>query len=127
MPQLDYFSFFSQIFWVLFFFTTFYFLNVRQTLPALVCVLKIRRRFLQKSQSSFKNTQPNKIFASHTEFFAVTKAYTSPLNYTLKIGRFFGKFRSANIIYSYFDKQLKNIASGLKASNSLFLFVKKTL
>jgi hypothetical protein len=128
MPQLDHFSFFSQVFWVLLFFTIFYFLNVRQTLPSLVSILKVRRRIFQKSQNSFNNIQPKKtekFFDSHTYFFAVIKIYTLPLNHTLKIGRFFNKLRSINYIAYYFDKQLKKTSSGLKVSNSLFLFVKK--
>lgn len=80
MPQLDHFSFFSQVFWVLFFFTTFYFLNLRQTLPAVASILKVRRRVLQKSQDAFENMQSNKggdFLESHTEFFAFTKTFAS--------------------------------------------------
>lgn len=82
MPQLDHFSFLSQVFWVLLFFTSFYFLNLRQILPGVASILKVRRRTLQKSQSAFESVHPAKdvpLVESHIEFFSFTKIFASVL------------------------------------------------
>lgn len=126
MPQLDHFSFFSQVFWVLFFFTAFYFLNLRQTLPAVASILKVRRRVLQKSQDAFENMQSNKngaVVESHTEFFSFTKAFASvslvsnvvSANLVLK----------APFVKTFFDSEFKKVAPKALALKTFSLFVRK--
>jgi hypothetical protein len=57
MPQFDIFSFFSQLFWVLFGFTAFYLLSTFYLLPALSTILKIRKRKLSTVNNN--NTTTN--------------------------------------------------------------------
>ena len=125
MPQLDHFSFFSQVFWVLFFFTTFYFLNLRQILPAIASILKVRRRVLQKSQDTFDSMQSNKtgnIIESHTEFFTFTKTFafvsvgpTSSITSILK----------TPFVKNSFDFEFKKISPKTLALNSFSRFARK--
>ena len=126
MPQLDHFSFFSQVFWVLFFFTTFYFLNVRQTLPAVASVLKVRRRILQKSQNTFGSLNSDKsasISDSNTEFFALAKVFAS-VSLT-------GRASSQNLLNSQivkdcFDTEFKKVAPQSLVFNIFSRFVRKS-
>jgi len=76
MPQLDSFSFFTQVFWVLFFFTLFYFVNLRQVLPSLATIVKVRRRALQKSQTASDNLElkGNSLPEPHVQFFSLARA-----------------------------------------------------
>jgi len=57
MPQFDIFSFFSQLFWVLFGFTMFYLLSTFYLLPALSTILKIRKRKLSISNNNNSTTK----------------------------------------------------------------------
>lgn len=126
MPQLDHFSFFSQVFWVLFFFTTFYFLNLRQTLPAIASILKVRRRVLQKSQDAFDNMQSNKTgntVESHTEFFAFTKTFASvSLVSALGIAGLF----KAPFVKKSFDLEFKKVAPKSLALSVFSRFARKS-
>lgn len=126
MPQLDHFSFFSQVFWVLFFFTTFYFLNLRQILPAIAAILKVRRRVLQKSQDTFDSMQSSKttsILESHTEFFAFTKTFSS-----VSLVSVFGLARSLKVpfVKDSFDLEVKKVAPKSLALDTFSLFVRKS-
>jgi len=125
MPQLDHFSFFSQVFWVLFFFTTFYFLNIRQTLPAISSILKVRRRVFQKSQDTFEKMQSNKtnnFVESDTEFFALTKTFA-----TFLIPSFTTHFDPSTSvpIKSAFFAQLKTLAPTHVGLERLSGYIKK--
>nr|YP_010127216.1 ATP synthase F0 subunit 8 [Diacronema viridis]QPO84600.1 ATP synthase F0 subunit 8 [Diacronema viridis] len=125
MPQLDHFSFFSQVFWVLFFFTTFYFLNLRQTLPAVASILKVRRRVLQKSQDAFNNMQSNKStnpVESHTEFFAFTKTFAS-----VSLGSPSADLKAlqAPFVKTSFDLEFKKLAPQSLALKAFLFFVRK--
>jgi hypothetical protein len=124
MPQLDHFSFFSQVFWVLFFFTTFYFINLRQTLPAVASILKVRRRVLQKSQDTFDTMQSQKggnSTESHTEFFAFTKTFASVSLHSSTTRDFF----QAPFVKTSFDSEFKKVAPHSLALNTLSFFVRK--
>jgi len=57
MPQFDIFSFFSQLFWVLFGFTMLYLLSTFYLLPALGTILKIRKRKLSMSNNNNSTTK----------------------------------------------------------------------
>lgn len=126
MPQLDHFSFFSQVFWVLFFFTAFYFLNLRQTLPAVASILKVRRRILQKSQDTFENMQSNKSsdsVESHTEFFAFTKTFAS-----VSLSPSASKAKTplqASFVKTSFDSEFKKLAPQSLALKTFSFFVRK--
>jgi F0F1-type ATP synthase membrane subunit b/b' len=48
MPQLDKFTYFSQVFWVFLLFVTFYLLLVKNLLPTLAGVLKVRRKRIER-------------------------------------------------------------------------------
>ena len=133
MPQLDHFSFFSQVFWVLFSFTIFYFLNIRQILPAIGSILKVRRRVFQKSQDTFEKMQSNKtnnlVVESHTEFFALTKTFAtfSFLTSDLKTNFLLVSNPSSSILVkNSFDSQLKNAAPKSIALKAFSYFVKKS-
>lgn len=125
MPQLDHFSFFSQVFWVLFFFTTFYFLNFRQTLPAIASILKVRRRVLQKSQDAFDNMQSNKTgntVESHTEFFAFTKTFASVS--LVSVSGSTGLLKSL-FVKNSFDFEFKKVAPKSLALSAFSRFARK--
>lgn len=125
MPQLDHFSFFSQVFWVLFFFTTFYFLNLRQTLPAIASILKVRRRVLQKSQDAFDNMQSNKTgntVESHTEFFAFTKTFASVS--LVSVSGSTGLLKSL-FVKNSFDFEFKKVAPKSLALSAFSRFARK--
>ena len=126
MPQLDHFSFFSQVFWVLFFFTTFYFLNLRQTLPAVASILKVRRRVLQKSQDAFDNMQSNKTgnaIESHTEFFAFTKTFAS-VSLVSALGA--AGLLKAPFVKNSFDLEFKKVAPKSLALSTFSRFARKS-
>jgi hypothetical protein len=125
MPQLDHFSFFSQVFWVLFFFTTFYFLNIRQTLPAVASILKVRRRVLQKSQDAFNNMQSNKTgnsVESHTEFFAFTKTFAS-VSFSSTSAAV--NLLKAPFVKNSFDLEFKKVAPKTLALTTFSRFIRK--
>lgn len=44
MPQLDFFSFFSQLFYFIVFFFLFYFVSIKVFLPSILCSLVIKKR-----------------------------------------------------------------------------------
>jgi hypothetical protein len=126
MPQLDHFSFFSQVFWVLFFFTTFYFLNLRQTLPAVASILKVRRRVLQKSQDAFDNMQSNKTGStaeSHTEFFAFTKTFAS-VSLVSVLG--VASVLKSPFVKNSFDLEFKKVGPKTRALSVFSYFARKS-
>mmetsp|Transcript_783 Transcript_783/g.2073 ORF Transcript_783/g.2073 Transcript_783/m.2073 type:complete len:128 (-) Transcript_783:570-953(-) len=125
MPQLDNFSFFSQVFWVLLFFSTFYFLNIRQILPAISSALKVRSRLTKSTQQVFHKIGPaNRInsLVSHIEFFALTKVCVSSSGF-FSISPL--KLNSTPKISKLFNNKLKNVSIALKASRGFFVLVRK--
>nr|ADW83086.1 ATP synthase F0 subunit 8 [Diacronema lutheri]QHD45382.1 ATP synthase F0 subunit 8 [Pavlova sp. NIVA-4/92] len=127
MPQLDHFSFFSQVFWVLFFFTVFYFLNLRQTLPSVASILKVRRRVLQKSHDTFENMQVNKsgtVVGSHTEFFSFVKVFAF-VSFSSTVTSSLG-FLQAPFVKISFDSEFKKVAPKVLALRMFSLFSRKT-
>nr|NP_044774.1 ATP synthase F0 subunit 8 [Reclinomonas americana]AAD11889.1 ATP synthase F0 subunit 8 [Reclinomonas americana] len=51
MPQLDKVTFFSQYFWLLIFFLTFYFFVLKIVLPTVVTIFKLRKKKLEAMAS----------------------------------------------------------------------------
>lgn len=118
MPQLDTFSFFSQVFWVLLFFTFFYFFNLRQVLPAVATILKVRSRTLQKSQAAFDNMRSGRSSStseSHVEFFSLAKHLAPAVSFSSDTA---GKSASAPFVKESFNAEFKKmgpLAAALKA------------
>jgi hypothetical protein len=81
MPQFDIFSFFSQLFWVLFGFTIFYLLSTFYLLPALSTILKIRKRKL--SMASNNNTTTNLTVTSSKTVYSYLNSFIN--NYGLQL------------------------------------------
>ena len=52
MPQFDKITFFNQVFWLILFFSSFYFLCLKAILPTLSSVLKVRNKKLQKAKTT---------------------------------------------------------------------------
>jgi uncharacterized membrane protein len=73
MPQFDIFSFFSQLFWVLFGFTFFYLLSTFFLLPALSTILKIRKRKLSVANNN--NSTNNSILTNSKTVYNVFSTY----------------------------------------------------
>lgn len=89
MPQLDKVTFFSQYFWLLIFFLTFYFFVLKIVLPTVVTIFKLRKKKLEamvndietlkKEESSILSNYDSVLidsFASSKEIFnsAVVKS-----------------------------------------------------
>lgn len=125
MPQLDSFSFFSQVFWVLFFFTFFYFINLRQVLPSIATILKVRRRTLQKSQAAFENMQSGKtesVTESHVEFFSLAKHLAPSISTSNENSN---KFLSASYVKESFNSEFKKTAPSVVALKAFSCFARK--
>ena len=57
MPQFDKITFFNQVFWLIFFFSSFYFLCLKTILPTLSSVLKVRNKKLQKATTTASSSE----------------------------------------------------------------------
>lgn len=55
MPQLDKVTFFSQYFWLVIFFLTFYFFVLKVALPTIVTIFKVRKRKIQLMAAEVTN------------------------------------------------------------------------
>nr|YP_007890569.1 ATP synthase F0 subunit 8 [Histiona aroides]AGH24063.1 ATP synthase F0 subunit 8 [Histiona aroides] len=55
MPQLDKVTFFSQYFWLVIFFLTFYFFVLKIALPTIVTIFKVRKRKIQLMATEVTN------------------------------------------------------------------------
>lgn len=55
MPQLDKVTFFSQYFWLLIFFLTFYFFVLKIVLPTVVTIFKLRKKKLEAMSHDIEN------------------------------------------------------------------------
>ena len=64
MPQFDKITFFTQIFWLFFFFSSFYLIFLKVFLPKLSSVLKARTKKLQKGSEGVANfiEEQNNVF-----------------------------------------------------------------
>lgn len=64
MPQFDKITFFNQIFWLLLMFSVFYILLLRNYLPKIALILKVRRKKLSRGASFMEDalTENSKIF-----------------------------------------------------------------
>ena len=81
MPQFDKITFFNQVFWLILFFSSFYFICLKTLLPTLSSVLKVRNKKLQKATTTASSlTTLNSTFE---EQFSITKSYIT--NSTEKI------------------------------------------
>ena len=120
MPQLDHFSFFSQVFWVLFFFVLFYFVNLRYILPALATILKVRKKLLQKSGVGSSGQREENYFTdNHFEFFSLTKNFvSSPLTSHSRI------LKKSSFVKDCFHRELKKEGPILSAKSKLDLILR---
>jgi len=57
MPQFDKITFFNQVFWLILFFSSFYFLCLKTILPTLSSVLKVRNKKLQKATTTASSSE----------------------------------------------------------------------
>lgn len=61
MPQLDTYMYFSQVFWLIIMFTTFYILVLNNILPNIARVLKLRNKQINTSESSLVSKEHEKV------------------------------------------------------------------
>ena len=64
MPQLDIYMYFSQVFWLLVLFTTFYILVLNNILPIISRVLKLRRKRTSSEGSSILSEEHNAVMTT---------------------------------------------------------------
>ena len=69
MPQLDYATYASQLFWLMIVFWSFYFVSLRYILPTLSEILKLREKKLKKSQSTLHGSEQTEIAAETDGIF----------------------------------------------------------
>ncbi len=79
MPQFDKITFFNQVFWLIFFFSGFYFLCLKTLLPTLSSVLKVRNKKLQKGTTTASSSELLGVLttlnSTFEEQFFITKSY----------------------------------------------------
>lgn len=122
MPQLDHFSFFSQVFWVLFLFTLFYFINLRYILPAVATILKVRKRVLKKSSEGLTlHTEESSVRGSHLEFFSLVRTFIS-LPFEKKISK--EGSASLGIVRWCFHQELQNVSPIKVSTRRLNLYLR---
>jgi hypothetical protein len=63
MPQFDFYSFSSQVFWSLFGFFVFYFFILRFYVTSFGELLKMRKKLIETSQNLLPNTTDNSLSA----------------------------------------------------------------
>ena len=56
MPQLEFVTFLSQIFWLFVFFILLYMISIKYTIPTLSAGLKVRKKFLQSYSSNISGS-----------------------------------------------------------------------
>lgn len=61
MPQLDTYMYFSQVFWLIIMFTTFYILVLNNILPNIARVLKLRNKQINASEGSLVSKEHEKV------------------------------------------------------------------
>jgi len=87
MPQFDKITFFNQIFWLILFFSSFYFSCLKIVLPALSSVIKVRNKKLQKATTRSSSSELTEVLttlnSAFEEQFSITKSYVT--NSTEKI------------------------------------------
>ena len=114
MPQLDVVTYFSQVFWVLFVFLFFYTVVLKQLLPLIARVVKVR----------FKKTDINRISVDiyKNEIFGTQKSFD---NLVINSWNVFSLFSiSSNVIsknWVYENSFVLNECYSLKAANISFL------
>lgn len=87
MPQFDKITFFNQVFWLILFFSSFYFICLKTLLPTLSSVLKVRNKKLQKATTTASSSELlgalTALNSTFEEQFSITKSYIT--NSTEKI------------------------------------------
>ena len=87
MPQFDKITFFNQVFWLILFFSSFYFICLKTLLPTLSSVLKVRNKKLQKATTTASSSELlgalTTLNSTFEEQFSITKSYIT--NSTEKI------------------------------------------
>ena len=64
MPQLDTYMYFSQVFWLLIIYSVFYILILRNILPAISRVLKLRRKRTSTGGSDLLSEEHNAVMTT---------------------------------------------------------------
>jgi F0F1-type ATP synthase membrane subunit b/b' len=67
MPQLDMYIYFSQVFWLLIIFVFFYILVLRNILPAISRVLKLRRKRISAEDNSILSEEHNTVMTKTSD------------------------------------------------------------
>jgi len=83
VPQFDKITFFTQIFWLFFFFLSFYLVFLKTFLPKLASALKVRVKKLQKGVkgvSIFVEEQQSTIFAFNKSFENIFSIIKNSIN-----------------------------------------------
>lgn len=85
MPQLDFATFASQLFWLMLFFWSFYFIIVKYILPTISEILKVRQKKLRKSQAiiNISASEQQELVADTDKIFQQAFAQSSQLLVTL--------------------------------------------
>ena len=64
MPQLDTYTFFSQVFWLVIIFSSFYILILNNVLPGIATVLKLRRKQITAGEGSVMGNEHKEVMES---------------------------------------------------------------
>ena len=80
MPQLDTLTFFSQFFWLSFFFLGFYGILVKYYLPKMSRILKVRNLKISTPQSNFDNFQAENTQVSQTRDTILTTSFRDSID-----------------------------------------------
>jgi len=113
MPQFDTVTFLSQLFWLTIIFTTFYMVVIRNFLPGLTRIMKIRRKkleygakqgsgFMQETSDTNANYDQllgNKLSESKDSLSSVTQSSTNWVDNVVKSINTEGDLKQANQAY----------------------------
>ena len=80
MPQLDTLTFFSQFFWLSFFFLGFYAVLVKYYLPKMSRILKVRNLKISTPQSNLNNFQAENTQVSQTRDTILTNSFRDSID-----------------------------------------------
>ena len=115
MPQFDLFTFTSQIFWALFFFTMLYLSFTYYLIPSLSATLKVRKRRLQLQESSSTNEVSN--LSSDLLGSALERCFMKPSFVISDDNSYNTAFKAANSLA--FNNKLWNITAQYAVYNDL--------
>lgn len=109
MPQFDKVSFFTQIFWLVLVFFSFYMLLLKIFIPSLSRIIKTRIKKLQLGEHAIHSLQEEK-----ATLFITSEEY---INKKIQILRDFGS-KNINTTISWLDDSIKTTNKNLNSNNS---------